>query len=126
MAWMAGLFYMPRIFVHYVDGRRGNEDVRRLTIMGQKLFRFSALMGLIALGLGTWLWLGFGFQGKWLAVKLVLVGILLLYQVQCFRYVRQMGRSELIQSSMYFRIFNEAGLLIVIPILIMAVIKPDF
>ena len=42
MAWMAGLFYLPRILVHYVEGKQAKEDVQRLIIMGQKLFRFSS------------------------------------------------------------------------------------
>ena len=125
MAWMAGLFYMPRIFVHYVEGRQADEDVRRLSTMAFKLFRFSTLMGTIALTLGLWLWLGYGFQGNWLMVKLGLVVLLMLYHYQCFRYVVQMQDGQLIRSSVYFRFFNESALLIAIPILIMVVVKPN-
>ena len=61
MAWMAGLFYLPRIIVHFVEGKAAAEDVQRLIVMASKLFRFSSLMALLALGLGTWLRFGFGF-----------------------------------------------------------------
>ena len=71
MAWMAGLFYMPRIFVHYVEGKDAGEDVRRLVIMVGKLFRFSTIMALLALGLGLWLWLWYGITGTWLKIKLI-------------------------------------------------------
>ena len=124
MAWMAGLFYMPRIFVHYVEGKNADEDVRRLVTMGTKLFKFSSLMASIALGLGVWLWLGYGFQGTWLWVKLALVGVLLAYHWQSLRYLRKLQSDSTIPSSLFFRVFNEGALIIVVPILIMVVIKP--
>jgi putative membrane protein len=124
MAWMAGVFYLPRILVHYVEGKMADEGTSRLVTMAEKLFRFSALMGLIAMILGAWLWLGFGITGNWLMVKLVLVGLLIAYQAQCWRYIAQMRRDEIIKSSLFFRIFNESALVIVIPILIMVTVKP--
>ena len=39
-AWLAGLFYLPRIFVHYAEGLAAGEDVRRLVIMARRLFGF--------------------------------------------------------------------------------------
>ncbi|MFT7246023.1 MAG: putative membrane protein [Candidatus Azotimanducaceae bacterium] len=126
MAWMAGLFYLPRILVHYVEGKANSEDTRRLVIMGHKLFRFSSLMALLAMGLGFWLWLGYGFSGTWLWIKLAFVCLLLMYHYQSMRYVRRMQQDQVIQSSLFFRIYNETALVIVIPILIMVVIKPNF
>jgi putative membrane protein len=124
MAWMAGLFYLPRILVHYVEGRQANDDVKRLIIMGQKLFRFSSVMAVLALALGTWLWLGFGFSGGWLHAKLGFVVLLVAYHGQSYRYIQQMARDETIASSIFFRIYNETALLIVIPILILVIVKP--
>jgi putative membrane protein len=124
MAWMAGLFYLPRILVHYVEGLSEKEDVHRLVLMGQKLFRFSSVMAVLALGLGFWLWLGYGFGGTWLWVKLGFVALLLLYHGQSYRYVTKMSHGEEIPTSLFFRIYNESSLLIVVPILIMVVLKP--
>lgn len=124
ISWLAGLFYMPRIFVHYVEGSHAGEDVRRLVVMATRLFRFSSVMAALALGLGFWLWLGYGFQGTWLWVKLGLVGLLLCYHAQCFRYIQKMRAEKPIPTSLYFRIFNESALVIVVPILIMVVVKP--
>ena len=126
MAWMAGLFYLPRILVHYVEGKQAGEDTRRLVVMGHKLFRFSSVMAVLALGFGFWLMAGYGFAGTWLWIKLGLVILLLLYHHQSMRYVKAIQRDEIIQTSLFFRIYNEAALLIVIPILIMVVIKPTF
>ena len=126
MSWLAGLFYLPRIFVHYVEGKNNNEDVRRLVIMAGKLFRFSTLMASLALGLGTWLWLGYGFSGNWLWIKLGLVGLLLAYHGQCYHYLQRMQLQRIIPTSIFFRIFNELALIIVVPILIMVVVKPFY
>ena len=124
MSWMAGVFYLPRIIVHYVEGNAAGEDTRRLVIMAEKLFRFSTLMALLAIIPGLWLWLGYNISGDWMLVKLGLVMILIAYQWQCYRYIRQMQTSQVIHSSLFFRFFNESALIIVIPILIMVVMKP--
>lgn len=123
-AWMACLFYLPRIMVHYAEGLASGEDVRRLIIMGDKLFGFSSLMGMLALIFGVWLWLGYGFAGTWLNLKLGLVILLIAYHYQCFRYLRLMKNGEPIPSSVFFRVFNESALIIFVPILILVVIKP--
>ena len=124
IAWMAGVFYLPRILVHYVEGKSAGEDTRRLVIMAGKLLKFSSLMAVLAIIPGMILWLGYDISGDWLSVKLVLVILLISYQFQCFRYLRQMVQDEIIHSSVFFRFFNESALIIVIPILIMVVVKP--
>lgn len=125
MAWMAGLFYLPRIMVHYVEGLEANEDVRRLVTMATKLFRFSTLMAAIALGLGLWLWFGWWLgSGGWLHAKLALVLLLLGYHGQTWRYLGQMQSNQVIRTSLFFRFYNEGALILVIPILIMVVVKP--
>lgn len=124
IAWVAGLFYLPRILVHYVEGKNAGEDTRRLVIMSEKLFKFSSLMAVLAIIPGMILWLGYDITGDWLMIKLALVILLIGYQVRCFRYLRQMRRDEIIQSSIFFRFFNESALIIIIPILIMVVVKP--
>ncbi|MGB1236592.1 MAG: CopD family protein, partial [Pseudomonadales bacterium] len=43
-SWMAGVFYLPRIFVHYVEGAAVGEKVTRLQVMAVKLFKFSSIM----------------------------------------------------------------------------------
>lgn len=126
MAWMAGLFYLPRILVHYVEGRAAGEDVRRLVTMGEKLMRFSSIMAALAIILGLALWMGFGFLGAWIWLKLALVVLLLGYHHQSMRYVRRMRDDQVIETSLFFRIYNESALIIVIPIIALVVIKPMF
>ncbi len=124
IAWMAGVFYLPRILVHYVDGSNANEDTRRLVVMAEKLFRFSVIMAVLALGFGVWLWLGYGITGNWLHAKLGLVVLLLGYQYQSYRYVQRMKAGEVWPTSLFFRLFNEGALIFVVPILILVIVKP--
>jgi putative membrane protein len=124
MAWMAGIFYLPRIFVHYEEGRAAGEDVRRLITMAQRLYAFMTLMAVVALGLGIWLWQGYGFAGRWLQVKLLLVIGLIGYHLACRVFVQRLRSNAALPSGTMLRLFNEAALLLIVPILIMAIVKP--
>ena len=124
IAWTAGLFYLPRILVHFVEAEAAGEDNRRLVIMAEKLFQFTAIMALIALATGLWLWLYYGIAGQWLNAKLVFVGLLICYQLQIYSYITDMKLSQLDGTSLFFRLFNESALLLVVPIIIFVVVKP--
>ncbi len=123
-SWMAGIFYLPRIFVHFVEGRAAGQDVTRLQIMARKLYGFMSVMAVFTLGLGLWLWLGYGVSGAWLHAKLVFVALLIGYHAWCWVYLKRMAGGVLSQSGLYFRLFNELPLLIFVPILILVVVKP--
>ena len=124
MAWLAGLFYLPRIFVHYAEGSAAGEDVRRLIVMARRLFGFMTLMAALALLFGLWLWLGFGDTGRWLMVKLPFVLGLIGYHLACRSLLARMQRAAAMPSSLALRLFNEGGLLLVVPIVLLAVVKP--
>lgn len=124
IAWMAGAFYLPRILVHYVEGTAAGEDTRRLVTMADKLLRFSSVMAMLAIFLGLVLWLYYGINGNWLHLKILLVGLLIAYQFQTYRYILQMKQANVLKTSLYFRIFNESALILVVPILILVEFKP--
>jgi putative membrane protein len=124
MAWMAGIFYLPRIFVHYREGSDAGEDVRRLVIMAGRLYGFMTLMALFALGLGLWLWQAYAYAGLWLQIKLLLVLGLIGYHLACRVFVRRMRAGAPMPSGVALRWFNEGALLLVVPIVILAVVKP--
>jgi len=124
MSWMAGIFYLPRIFVHYVEGKQAGQDVARLVIMAKKLYGFMTLMMMFAIGSGLWLWLGFGFAGGWLHVKLLFVGFMLVYHFWCKARVKEMQQGQLNHSGVFYRWMNELPLVFTLVILIMVVVKP--
>lgn len=124
IAWLAGVFYLPRIFVHYAEGRAQGEDVRRLITMARRLFGFMTLMALLAVGLGLWLWLGYQDSGRWLMWKLLFVAGLIGYHIACRALLARMSAQREFPSSRALRWFNEAALLLVVPIILLAVVKP--
>jgi putative membrane protein len=124
IAWLAGLFYLPRIFVHYAEGLTQGEDVRRLVVMARRLYVFMTVLAWFALTFGVWLWLGFHDSGRWLMVKLVFVVGLVCYHLACRAMVGRLQRAEPMPSSLALRLFNEAALLLVVPIILLAVVKP--
>jgi putative membrane protein len=123
-AWLAGLFYLPRIFVHYAEGRAAGEDVRRLVVMARRLFAFMSVMAAFALLFGLWLWLGFHDGGGWLMLKLVFVIGLVAYHLACRVLLLRLQHGAALPSPFALRLFNEAALLLVVPIILLAVVKP--
>ena len=73
-SWFAGLFYLPRIFVNLAGVPAPGPERDRLLLMARKLYRFMTPLGILALGFGMWLWMGFDLplQG-WLLAKLGIV-----------------------------------------------------
>jgi len=125
ISWMAGIFYLPRIFVHYVEGRKAGEDVRRLRVMGRKLYHFTSVMAVLAIVTGTTLWLVFwSSTGWWIDAKLGMVALLVAYHITMRVYMKRMQADGAMPSSTMLRLYNELPLLILLPILYFVVLKP--
>ena len=125
MAWLTGIFYLPRIFVNLAMVPADSHAEReRLLLMAHKLHRFTLLLMLPALGLGLWLWLGYGIGGGWLHVKLVLVLAAIGYQHVCRRLLRDFEHAGNRRSHRWFRVFNEASVLLFAAIVVLVVVKP--
>ncbi|MGC4029465.1 MAG: CopD family protein [Steroidobacteraceae bacterium] len=124
ISWMAGIFYLPRIYVHHVEGQAAGEDVRRLVIMARKLYHFTSMMGVFALASGLWLWLGFGFSGGWIHAKLTVVLLLVAYHISMRVFLKRLQRGAALPSATTLRWYNELPLLLLIAILYLVVVKP--
>jgi putative membrane protein len=124
ISWMAGIFYLPRIFVHYVEGATAGEDVRRLQVMARKLYHFTSVMAVFALSSGLWLWLGFGFHGDWIHAKLTMVALMVGYHLSTRIFMQRMQRDVPLPAAIAMRWYNELPLLFLIPILWLVVFKP--
>ena len=124
MSWMAGIFYLPRIFVHFVEGQAAGEQVDRLAIMARKLYGFMTVMMVLALVSGLTLWLLYGFAGVWLHVKLVFVALMIMYHFWAQARVKEMQAGHLDHGGVYYRWANEIPLVLLIVILVMVVVKP--
>jgi len=124
ITWMAGLFYLPRLFVYHADAKDSISD-ERFKIMERKLYFGIATPGMIlTLIFGLWLWVAFGFGGGWLVLKLILVVLLVAYHVLCYKYLYDFKHGRNTRSHVFFRWFNEFPVIIIIPIVILVVVKP--
>lgn len=125
MSWMAGIFYLPRIFVHFVEGQKAGEDVARLAIMAKKLYKFMTIMMMFAIGTGIWLWVAyFPSATGWMHTKVLFVVLMLVYHLWTKRRMKEMQEGYLNHSGVYYRWANEIPLLLTIIILILVVVKP--
>lgn len=124
IAWFAGLFYLPRLFVYHAQA----EDTvsrERFKVMERKLYRGIMTPSMIlALVFGTWLWLGYGFRGNWLVAKLVVVAVLVAYHFWMGAIAAQFARDANRRSHVFYRWVNEIPIVILLVIVVLVVVKP--
>ena len=124
IAWMAGVFYLPRILVNIAEAG-GAADVRaRLLLMGRRLYRFGHVMFALATLLGLVLWLRFGVTGGWLHAKLLLVTLVLLHFLAAGRWLRGVANGRPLPSSTALRWFHEIPVLLLAAIVWLVLAKP--
>ena len=126
VCWFAGLFYLPRIFVNYATAE--NPDTRAtLAQMAHRLYRFITPFMVILAALGLWLIAlnaDYYLQAKWLWLKLGGMAFLVVYHLQCGRYVKAMLEERDDHSHVFYRFFNEVPVLFLFAMVILAVLKP--
>jgi putative membrane protein len=134
IAWMATVFYLPRILVNLAEA--GDEPAvrARLLLMGKRLYRFGHNMFGIAVVLGLALWQGwrispkawpmmFGTEG-WLHAKLALVALLLAYFIVAGRWLKAVEKGRALPSSKALRWFNELPVLLLVGVVYLVLAKP--
>lgn len=123
VSWFAGLFYLPRLFVNHA--MVADAPTReRLALMEHKLYRFMTPLGILAVGSGLWLWLGYGFGGGWVHAKTTLVLGLIAYHLYCGRLMRDFVAGRNTKSHVWFRVFNEVPVLVLVAVVFLVVLKP--
>ena len=128
-SWFAGQFYLPRLFVNLASVPADSHAEReRLLMMARKLYRFSSLLMVPAIGLGLWLWWllagQHGISGGWLHAKLALVVVAIGYHHACRSLLRKFEQFENQRSERWFRVFNESAVLLFAAIVVLVVVKP--
>ena len=124
IAWMAAVFYLPRILVNLAEA--GNEPAvrARLMLMGWRLYRFGHVMFGLAFVFGLALWLYFGISGGWLHAKLLLVALMFVYYIVAGRKLKGVDAGKPLPSSKALRWINEIPLLALVPIIWLVLAKP--
>ena len=124
VAWFAGLFYLPRLFVYHAQSEDGAAR-EVFKVMERKLYRgIMTPTMVLTIVFGTWLWLGYGFRGNWLAAKLVLVAALVAYHFWLGAMLRDFARDANRRSHVFYRWINEVPLAFLAAIVILVVVKP--
>ena len=126
VTWMAGLFYLPRLFVYHAEAT-DRISIDRFKLMERKVFWGIATPGgVLTLVFGLWLWLGwFRDAGLWLHAKLALVGVLVAYHAWCGRLMMDFRRERNTRSHVWYRWFNEFPVLVLVAIVFLVVFKPQ-
>ena len=127
VTWFAGMFYLPRLFVYHA---MCEDEIshQRFKIMERKLFFGIMTPGaILTIAFGLWLlipaWNAY-MIGYWMTIKLLLVALLIVYHVWCFFLVKDFKHDRNEKSHVWFRWFNEAPVLALIAIVILAIVKP--
>jgi len=128
VAWMAGLFYLPRLFVYHADAAPGSAVSETFKIMESRLARVIMAPAAIL----TWI-LGLAlayitgqlseFQA-WFVIKLVAVAALTGFHLLLLRHLRAFAEDRRPKPQRYYRAINEVPTVLLLIIVIMAVVKP--
>ncbi len=128
ISWMAGLLYLPRIFVYHVENSEKGQVTQIFEIMEKKLYNYimrpamllSWFFGIILI----WINGIESFAFLWLQLKILLVVLLTIYHEYLGRCMRLLKSKENTKSSKFFRIINEIPTLLLIFVVFVVVFKP--
>ena len=134
IAWMAAVFYLPRILVNLAETANQPPVQARLQLMGRRLYRFGHLMFALALLLGLTLWQGWRVfpatlpnvvgTAHWIHAKLTLVALLFVYFILCGRMLKRAAAGGKLPTSRVLRWTNELPVLLLLGVLYLVIAKP--
>ncbi|SFJ10630.1 protoporphyrinogen oxidase HemJ [Aerobium aerolatum] len=126
ISWMAGMLYLPRLFVYHAEAEIGSDKAETFKVMERRLLRAIINPAMMATWiLGLWLaWRGFQFSGGWLHAKLGLVVALSGVHGYLSASVRRFAQDQNVKASRHWRIVNEIPTVLMILIVILVVVKP--
>lgn len=126
ISWMAGLLYLPRLFIYHTDTVVGSEASETFKIMERRLL--VAIMRpamIVSWFLGLWLaYSSFGFSGTWLWLKLAAVIGLTASHVHFAAAAKSLARDERLHTTRYWRAMNEVPTVLMIAIVVLVIVKP--
>jgi putative membrane protein len=126
IAWMAGMLYLPRLFVYHCEAEAGSKQSETFKVMERRLLRAIINPAMIASWvLGLWLvWEGGFLKSGWMHGKFVLVLLLSALHGFLTRWTREFAEDRNVHSHKFYRIVNEVPTLLMIGIVILVIVKP--
>jgi len=127
VAWFAGIFYLPRLFVYHAETQSPDCDAT-FKVMERRLLYFVTPFAILTLVFGLLLIVSYGRAwfavSSWLHYKLLLVIILYVYHGYCFKLLADFKHDRNRRSARFYRIFNELPVLLLLAIILLAILKP--
>jgi protoporphyrinogen IX oxidase len=126
IAWMAGMLYLPRLFVYHCEAQKGSIQSETLKVMERRLLKAIINPAMIA----TWIlglilvWQGGWLASGWLHAKLVLVLALSGLHGMLSRYVKDFAADRNVRPARFYRLINEGPTILMIGIVILVIVKP--
>lgn len=126
IAWMAGLFYLPRLMVYHTKVAPGSEASETFKVMERRLLKAIMNPAMIAAWIfGLLIAWGFGdFTEGWFHLKLLLVFILSGFHGMLSKHVKEFAADANRKSERYYRIINEFPTLIMVVVVILVILRP--
>jgi protoporphyrinogen IX oxidase len=122
MAWVATVFYLPRIIINIAEVGDVPQVQARLLLMGKRLVRFGHVMFGLSLVFGASIWIFIGISGGWLHAKLTLVALLLAYFIYFGRMLKRSPSQLPTPTSL--RWINELPVVLLLGIIYLVIAKP--
>lgn len=132
IAWMAAVFYLPRILVNIAEAGSDTAVRARLVLMGRRLYAFGHSMLGLALLLGAVLWQGYRVipdfptmvAGGWLHAKLFAVALILAHYIVAGRWLKGVDQHRALPGGRALRLFNEVPVLLLVGVIWLVLAKP--
>ena len=128
ISWMAGLLYLPRIFVYHAENLNDSNTSSIFKIMEKKLYLYIMMPAMVLSWIfGMILIFNIGFENLgtlWIKIKLILVIILTMYHFYLGKLLKDFKLNKNSKSSKFFRFINEVPTLLLILIVFIVVFKP--
>ncbi|MEO3997066.1 protoporphyrinogen oxidase HemJ [Mesorhizobium sp. CAU 1732] len=126
ISWMAGMLYLPRLFVYHAQAEPGSDTSETFKVMERRLLRAIINPAMVVTWvLGLWLaWRGFGFSGGWLHAKIAAVLLLSGVHGYLSASVRRFAGDSNTKPTRHWRIVNEIPTVLMVVIVILVVVKP--
>jgi putative membrane protein len=126
ISWMAGMLYLPRLFIYHCAAKPGSEQSETFKVMEQRLLRIIINPAMVA----SWvlgLWLAFDgrlYMSGWFHAKVILVLAMSAIHGFFVRWVREFDLDQNQHDQKFYRIINEVPSLLMIGIVVLVVVKP--
>ncbi len=124
ISWMAGLLYLPRLFVYHADPKITEETYSTFKIMEKRLYNIICNIAAILTWASGLLLLSYVGVQQWIILKVIFVIGLTVYHLFCGKWILNFANHKNTHSAKFFRFINEVPFLILIFIIILVVIQP--